>query len=115
MTEPAIIIGVLPADRDDLADLASSLGRDSDVTEQRYFDGANFLDLLLPLGTTTASATAIWATVRTWLITRSDQLKNSRVTYNGRDIVIDGMNRRDTVKVISALDKTFGFNEPPES
>jgi hypothetical protein len=95
-----LIVGVPVEDRDELRQLAESLNMETAITEQQYFDGQNFADLLVNL---TYSAAA-WATLRTWISTRANRYKTTRITYKG--VEIEGVSPSDAERIIKLIDES---------
>jgi hypothetical protein len=100
----SFIIGVPVEDRDDLTSLAEELQAKGDLGEHRYFDGATFVEVVLPLVLSGGS----WLTIRTWLRTRADKQKAMRVTCRGTEIT--GMKPRDAERMIRVLAEAGGFD-----
>lgn len=94
-----LIVGVPRTDYEELVNLAAELGQELDTTEQNYFDGADFVDLLVPI----IFSGAAWATLRTWIVTRAAQHKLTRITYNG--VEIESMSPKDAERIIKAIDE----------
>jgi hypothetical protein len=94
-----IILGVPAEDATEFKAFAAELGCGDSVTEQQYFDGAPFVDMLWPL----AAPAAAWATVRAWIVARADQYKKTRITYKGVEIV--GVSPKEAARIIDQIEK----------
>lgn len=94
------IIGVPLDDSAELSSLAASLSLEQDFGEQRYFDGAAYVELVVPLVFSSAS----WLTLRTWIRARAEVLKAQRVVYDG--VEITAMKPRDAERIIQLLRKS---------
>ncbi len=64
------IIGVPASESDDLSKLSEQLGTSKDFSEQRYFDGAAYIEVIVPM----VLSAAAWATLRAWIRARADIL-----------------------------------------
>lgn len=93
-----LIVGVPIEDLGDLKELADSLGLQDALTEQQYFDGAAFADLIVP----SFYSAAVWATLRTFITTRGNRHKTTRVTYKGAEI--EGMSPKDAARIIEQIE-----------
>jgi hypothetical protein len=98
MTETCIV-GVPPDDTSDLTTLVSSLEVDGDLAEQRYFDGATFVEVVLPL----LLSSSAWKTLRAWIVARADVRKATRIAYRG--IEITATNPKDAIRIIQLLEE----------
>jgi hypothetical protein len=102
------ILGVPTADRADLVSLAEQIENDPKYSEYRYFDGAAFVETLLPM----VISTATWATLRTWIRARADVQKATRIACQG--IEIEGMNRKDAERIIQILSDRLAVQDGDE-
>lgn len=102
------IIGVPASESDDLSKLSDQLGTSKDFSEQRYFDGAAYIEVIVPM---VLSATA-WATLRAWIRARADILKATRVAYRGVEITC--MNAKDSERIISMLSENVTVEDGDE-
>lgn len=92
------IVSVPAEDREDLAALIDRLPIEEDFGEHRYFDGAVYVEALVPLVSLTSAA---WLTLRTWIKARAEVQKAMRVTCRG--VEITAMNRKDAERIIRLL------------
>lgn len=97
MADNVFILGVPTEEARDLRALADQVMSDAEFAEHRYFDGATFVEAILPL----ALSTATWATVRTWIRSRADVLKATRISVNGMEIT--AVKPRDAERIIKLL------------
>lgn len=93
----AFILGVPTVDDTDLTALTDQIGSPRDFAKQRYFDGAAFIEALVP----TALSAAAWATLRGWIRARADVQKATRITIDG--IEMTAISATDAVRLITAL------------
>jgi len=91
------IIGVPAEESDDLSLLANQLGTSHESAEQRYFDGAAYVEVIVPM----VLSAAAWATLRTWIRARAEIRKATRVAYKG--VEITAMSAKDSERIISML------------
>jgi hypothetical protein len=101
--DASLIVGVPEEDRAELVQLAESLGEPADISVQKYFDGGNVLELAVQGAQVLGASTAVWATIRTFLITRADRLKHTRITIPGKG-TWEGVNARDVMKMIKLIE-----------
>ena len=99
------IVGVPTVDSDDLTKLSERLGTSQDFSEQRYFDGATFIEVIVP----SVLSAAAWATLRAWIRARADVLKATRVAYRG--VEITAMNAKDSERIINLLTANLTVDE----
>lgn len=95
--ELPFILGVPTSDVADLAGIAGEVANVSELSEHRYFDGAAFIEALMP----TVLSAAAWATLREWIRARAEVRKATRISAGG--IEITAMNRRDAERIIELL------------
>lgn len=95
--DTVFILGVPPADQEDLLTLATELQATPEFAEHKYFDGAAFVEIVLPI-VFTAQA---WRTLRTWIQTRGEVAKATRVTTS--DFEITGMTPDQAERIIAVL------------
>lgn len=93
----AFILGVPSTDQDDLVELTRKLNKSPEFSEQRYFDGAAFMETLLPM----VISAPFWATLTIWIRARADVQKTTRIAFRG--VEITAMNRKDAERIISTL------------
>lgn len=93
------ILGVPVSDSVELKSLAEGVVTAPEFSEHRYFDGATFVETLLPL----VLSTATWATLRTWIRARADAQKVMRVSVDG--VEITGMKPKDAERIINTLSR----------
>lgn len=104
MREPCVV-GVPPSDLDELLALAGLLEVEISPMEHRYFDGAAFVEAILPL---VFSGTAL-ATFRTWIRARAEVRKATRVTFKGLEIT--ATKPADVERIVRLLAE-MGSEEP---
>ncbi len=97
MNDAVFILGVPTQEADDLRTLADQVSPDAEFSEHRYFDGATFVEAILPL----ALSTATWATVRTWIRARAEVLKATRISVDG--VEITAVKPKDAERIIKLL------------
>lgn len=73
------IVGVPTSERTNLVSLAEQIDGASDLVEHRYFDGAGFVEVVLPLVLTPAA----WSLVRSWILSRAEVQMSTRVSVKG--------------------------------
>lgn len=91
------IVGVPTSERDNLIDLAGQVEGASDLAEHRYFDGAEFVEVVLPLVLTPAA----WSLLRSWIVSRAEVQKSIRVSVKG--IELTGVKVKDAERMIANL------------
>ena len=97
VNDDVFILGVPAEEAHDLRTLADQVSTDAEFAEHRYFDGATFVEVLLPL----VLSTATWATVRTWIRSRAEVLKATRISMDG--VEITAMKPKDAERIIKLL------------
>lgn len=97
MNDGVFILGVPTQEVHDLRALADQVSTDAEFAEHRYFDGATFAEVIIPL----ALSTTVWTTVRTWIRSRAEVLKATRVSVDG--VEITAMKRKDAERIIKLL------------
>ena len=106
-----LIVGVPEPDRDELIQLAESLEQPAEISRQEYFDGGDFVELAIQGTQALGASTVVWATVRTWLITRADRLKHTRITIPGGG-TYEGLSAPEVMRIIKLLDKLSDTDGP---
>lgn len=97
MDDEVFILGVPTEEARDLRALADQVMSDAEFAEHRYFDGATFVETILPL----VLSTATWATVRTWIRSRAEVLKATRISVGG--VEITAVKPKDAERIIKLL------------
>lgn len=97
MNGGVFILGVPTQEVHDLRALADQVSTDAEFAEHRYFDGATFVEVVLPL----ALSAGVWATVRTWIRSRAEVLKATRISVDG--VEITAMKLKDAERIIKLL------------
>lgn len=77
--------------------LTDQVTSDAEFAEHRYFDGATFVEAILPL----LLSTAAWATVRTWIRSRAEILRATRISVGG--VEITAVKPKDAERIIKLL------------
>ena len=101
MSQLNVIIGVPQADVDALSELAESLSVESDISRDRYLNGAEFLDLAATLLTTAA----VWETLRTWINARAEVAKATRIVVDGVELI--AVNPKQAEALLRVIAKQF--------
>lgn len=101
MSEFNVIFGVPQTDSDALLALAKDLGVEADISRDRYFGGADYLDLALKL----AATGAVWQTLRTWITARAAVAKATRVVVDG--IELKAINGKQAEALLEVIAKNF--------
>ncbi len=89
-----LIVGVPTSDKDDLQALTAAIRVAPEFSEQRYFDGETFVEIVL----SAALSSAAWATLRSWIQARAEVLKATRVA--GRGIEITAVDAKSAERLI---------------
>jgi hypothetical protein len=100
----SLIVGVPEEDRAELVLLSESLRQPSEILKQSNFDGVSFLELAVHGVQAAGASTVVWATVRTWLITRAERLKHTRIIIPGQGS-FEGASAREVMKIIKLVDE----------
>lgn len=95
--EDNFILGVPAEDAPDLQALADKITTNPEFYEHRYFDGATFTEVILPIMLSTGG----WATLRAWIRSRGQTQRSTRVTIDGIEIV--GMKAEDAERIIKTI------------
>lgn len=103
------IVGVPDTDRDDLTALAQDLNYHNNLIEQRYFDGTNFVEMVFAYPTLSAAA---WLTLRTWITTRAERHKSTRITTNGIETI--GVSPKDAIRLLEAIQREHDNAQHPD-
>lgn len=97
MASASFILGVPSSDAVELAGVSESLVDEPAFSEHRYFDGAAFVETLLPL----MLSTSAWATLRHWIHARAEVQKATRISVGG--IEMTAIKPADAVRLIELL------------
>lgn len=97
VNDAVFILGVPTQEAHDLRTLADQVSPDAEFAEHRYFDGATFVEAILPL----VLSTATWATIRTWIRARAEVLKATRISVDG--VEITAVKPKDAERIIKLL------------
>ena len=97
-----IIVGVPLEDIADVEELAVSLDCRDAISEHQYIDGTPYVDIFIDV----LSGGAAWLTLRTWITTRANKHKKTRITFNG--IEIEGVSPRDAERIIKLIEQGDG-------
>jgi hypothetical protein len=73
------IVGIPVEGRESLVLLADELNLESSIAEHRYFDGADFVDLAVPL----ILSSGMWLTLSTWIRSRAATQQATRISVGG--------------------------------
>ncbi len=101
MKELNAIIGVPQADTEALVALANRLEIEGEVSRDRYFGGADYVDMAVQILTTGAA----WETLRLWIKTRAEVAKATRVVIDG--IELTAVNPKQADGLLRAIEKHF--------
>lgn len=97
MNEDVFILGVPPLDAHDLHAISDLVTNSAEFEEHRYFDGATFIEVILPL----VLSTGAWRAVREWIHSRADVQKATRISLDG--VEITAVKAKDAERVIKLL------------
>lgn len=97
MEDDVFILGVPTEEARELRAFTGQVLVDAEFAEHRYFDGATFVETILPL----VLSTTAWSTVRTWIRSRAEVLKATRISVGGMEIT--AMKPKDAERIIRLL------------
>lgn len=98
MNDDVFILGVPSGESHDLRALTDQVADKAEFAEHRYFDGAAFTEVILPV----VQSAAVWLTLRTWIRARAEVRKATRVSVDG--IEITAMKPKDAERIIKLIE-----------